>query len=220
MIYIDKDEGVAVVAQCYFSTKYRQSAPANKASDLNTAVGWLIQRPINELPEKIKSSAIELRDGIQVGLINNLFFWYIHNCPESHNVKQELITVENTVNTALKNNYPNKKIKVQALEVGSSCLEEWYNDTLTPILVSDKYTIEIEGGFEVICPKWKAYVTAIPAKFLFTVYRKHKTRLFSANIRDYLGSRKSDININHCIKRTAENEPQDFMVYNNGLTSL
>jgi len=38
IIYIDPDEGHAVLAQCYYSTRTRSSAPANKASDLNTAV--------------------------------------------------------------------------------------------------------------------------------------------------------------------------------------
>jgi hypothetical protein len=67
---------------------------------------------------------------------------------------------------------------------------------------------------------WEAYVTAIPAKFLYTQYRKHKARLFSANVRDYLGSRKTDANINYGIKRTAAENPGDFWVYNNGLTLL
>jgi len=44
--------------------------------------------------------------------------------------------------------------------------------------------------------------------------------LFSANIRDYLGSRLSDSNINNGIKATAENEPHNFWVFNNGVTAL
>ena len=43
LIFIDRDEGIAVVAQCYRSSKERRSAPANKAADLNTAIGWLLQ---------------------------------------------------------------------------------------------------------------------------------------------------------------------------------
>jgi hypothetical protein len=44
--------------------------------------------------------------------------------------------------------------------------------------------------------------------------------LFSANLRDYLGSRASDSNINNGIKNTAENEPENFWVFNNGVTAL
>ena len=220
IIYLDRDDGIAVVAQCYQSEKAKQSAPSNKASDLNTAASWLLQRPIDELPDRLRSSATELRDGLTDGTITDLHFWYIHNLPESDNVKQELITVEATATAALTSNYAGKKVKVQALEVGEAKLDEWYQDTLTPILVSDEFKIPIVGGFEVSGSKWNAYVTAIPARFLFNTYRKHKTRLFSANVRDYLGSRKSDANINHGIKRTAGESPQDFWVFNNGLTIL
>ncbi|MCK5193768.1 MAG: AIPR family protein, partial [Desulfobulbaceae bacterium] len=41
-----------------------------------------------------------------------------------------------------------------------------------------------------------------------------------ANIRDYLGSRSSDSNINNGIKSSIENDPNNFWVLNNGLTIL
>ncbi len=220
IIYIDKDDGIAVIAQCYQTSKAKTCAPSNKACDLNTAVGWLLQRPIAELPDRLRSSATELRNGINDGTITELHLWYIHNLPESENVKDELITVENTAHTAIKSCHPGKRVRVKALEVGSTKLDEWYNDTLTPILVSDQFKILVDGGFEIQSEGWKAYVTAIQVKFLYNVYRKHKTRLFSANVRDYLGSRKSDANINYGIKRTAESDPLDFWVFNNGLTIL
>lgn len=44
--------------------------------------------------------------------------------------------------------------------------------------------------------------------------------MFSANIRGYLGSRDVDANINNGIKRTANDEPARFFVYNNGITAL
>ncbi|MCJ7651711.1 MAG: AIPR family protein [Candidatus Lokiarchaeota archaeon] len=52
----------------------------------------------------------------------------------------------------------------------------------------------------------------------FNMYKAVK--LFSANIRDYLGSRKDDANINNGIKETAILEPEKFWVYNNGITAL
>ncbi len=39
-------------------------------------------------------------------------------------------------------------------------------------------------------------------------------------MREYLGSRKSDSNINHGIKNTASNNPEDFFIFNNGITAL
>lgn len=220
IVFINKDDAVAVIAQCYLSTKDRASAPANKASDLNTAVGWLIQRPIEELPNRVKSAAKELRDNIEDGTIKKICLWYIHNLPESDNVLKELQTVESTAQAALKLSYPKISVNVQALEVGENKLEEWYQDTQSPILVSDKIKIPIENGFEVNGPEWKSYVTYVPARLLSRLHKKYKTRLFSANVRDYLGSRDIDANINHGIKRTIEETPENFLVYNNGVTAL
>lgn len=220
LVHIDRDEGVAVIAQCYRAARSGQAAPSNKASDLNTAVGWLIQRPLEELPSRLRSAGEALREAIIDGAVTDIFIWYVHNRPESSNVHDELLTVEATLTTALKSAFPSKELTTQVVEVGETKLEEWYGDTQSPILVTDSFQIPIKDGYEVSTEKWSAYVTAIPAKFLYTQYRKHRTRLFSANVRDYLGSRKSDANINYGIKATAENTPEDFWVYNNGLTLL
>jgi hypothetical protein len=220
IIYIDPNEGYAVLAQCYYSTKPKASAPANKASDLNTAVGWLLQRPHDDLPVRLRPAATELRQAIIDGSLQNLHVWYIHNLRESHNVSQELVTVEHTIDAALKSHFPGKKVRVSTIEVGTSTLDEWYGETQSPILVSEEFKIRISAGFEVKGAKWKAYVTTIPGRFLYRVYRKHHAKLFSANVREYLGSRKSDANINNGIKQSAQEAPADFWVFNNGLTIL
>ncbi|MBA3035921.1 MAG: hypothetical protein FP814_05440, partial [Desulfobacterium sp.] len=220
IVYIDPDEGHAVLAQCYNSEKPRQSAPSNKASDLNTAVGWLLQRPHAELPERLRPAATELRQAILEGVLQDLHVWYIHNLPESENVRQELVTVEHTIDAALKSHFPGKKIRVSTLEVGTATFDEWYGETQSPILVSEQFSIRIAAGFEVVGKKWKAYVTTVPGRFLYRAYRKHRTKIFSANVREYLGSRRSDANINNAIKHSAQEAPADFWVYNNGLTVL
>lgn len=220
IVHIDKDEQIAVVAQCYFSTKTKPSAPANKASDLNTGISWLLQRPANELPPRLRPAALELRASIIDGSVSEIHIWYVHNLPESENVRQELLTVEHTADSALQNHFPGKKVKLFAQEVGQAKLEEWYNDTQSPILVSDKIEFTIQDGFEVNGAKWKAFVTAMPGHLLHKLYKKHGAKLFSANVRDYLGSRRSDANINNGIKRSASDTPDDFWVFNNGLTVL
>ena len=220
IVYIDPDEGHAVLAQCYHSSKPKQSAPANKASDLNTAVGWLLQRPHSDLPERLRPVATELRQAIIDDLVQDLHVWYLHNLPESDNVKQELLTVEQTIDAALRSHFPGKKIHVSTLEVGSSTLDEWYGETQSPILVSDTFRIRISAGFEITGNKWKAYVTTVPGRFLYSAFRKHRAKIFSANVRDYLGSRRSDANINNGIKQSAQQSPADFWVFNNGLTVL
>ena len=191
LVYIDRDESVAVIAQCYRSMKERASAPANKASDLNTAIGWLLQRNIEDLPKRLQSTAGELRQCLIEGMITDSQVWYVHNLPESTNVQSEILTVESSLCLALKSSFAGKSISTQVLEVGDAKLDEWYADTQSPILVTDSFRIPIPDGFQMKATNWTAYVTAIPAKFLFTQYRKHKARLFSANVRDYLGSRRA-----------------------------
>jgi len=220
IVYIDKDEGIAVIAQCYFSAKEKREAPSNKASDLNTAISWLIQRPLDELPDRIVSSAQQLRDGIESKEIREIYVWYIHNLPESDNVLNELKAVEDNAKAALLHQYPDSKIAIHALEVGKERICEWYDETLSPILVNDEFEIDTKHGFEIDGPEWSAYVTSVEARFLYRQYKKYKTQLFSANVRDYLGSRVSDSNINNGIKKTADNEPDNFWVFNNGLTVL
>jgi len=220
IVYINKDDAVAVVIQCYFSATEKKEAKANKASDLNTAISWLLQRPLTELPARLYSSARELRESINSGEIKNLNIWYVHNLPESKNVETELITVEATANSAIQTCFKGKRVDINGLEVGQRKLEEWYTETQSPILVNDAFTIENPQGYEIAGPEWKAYVTAIPAKFLYRQFKKYKTKLFSANVRDYLGSRVSDSNINNGIKRSAETDAANFWVFNNGLTIL
>lgn len=220
LIFIDKEEGVVVVAQCYSSTKPKQSAPANKASDLNTAVAWLLQRELTELPDRLRSAAKELRSAISEGEIKRLEIWYVHNLPESKNVKDELVTVEHSAKSMINDIQTNSKIDISGLEIGSEKLEEWYRETLSPILVNDEIKFEIETGFTISEGGWKAYVAPISAKQLHRLYKIHKTKLFSANVRDYLGSRKSDANINNGIKSTAQTAPENFWVFNNGITIL
>lgn len=90
IVYVDRDEGAAVIAQCYFSKNAtRASAPANKASDLNTAVGWLLQTPLSRLPVRLRSAAVQLRDALNDGAVTELHVWYVHNLPESKNVRDE-----------------------------------------------------------------------------------------------------------------------------------
>ena len=220
LIFIDREEGVAVLAQCYFSTKERRSAPANKASDLNTAVAWLLQREVAELPERLRSAATELRLAIADGDIQRFEAWYVHNLPESTNVEDELSTVAVTAKTVIDALHPTSRVSISTSEIGRGTLEAWYLETLSPILVNDEVKIDVESGFVLRTGAWQAYITAVPARVLHRLYNKHKTRLFSANVRDYLGSRRSDANINNGIKRTAQSSPEDFWVFNNGITVL
>lgn len=221
LVFINEEEEFAVLAQCYFSSKERQEAPANKASDLNIALAWLLQRELNDVPERIKSSAQQIRALIKQSKIKTLYVWYVHNLPHSENVSKELVTVQQTANTILQHDFPESKITVHALEVGAERLTEWYSESLSPILVDETFNIKVnDGGYEVSGNNWSAFCTTIQGKDLSRAYKKHKLKIFSANVRDYLGSRSSDSNINNGIRTSAENSSAEFWAFNNGVTIL
>jgi hypothetical protein len=222
LVYIDSELGYAVIAQTYISDDMtKKGAPANKASDLNTAASWLLNPPLKDLPETIRPHAEALRSAIQNKKIKALYIWYVHNLPESKNVNKELATVEHTVQTAIKANFAGCVLEeIQTLEVGSSILEKWYKSLQAPILISDQFEIPIVGGYEVKGTDWKAYVTTIPARWLYERFKEFKDDIFSANVRGYMGSRPKDANINYFIKYTSGKDPQHFWVFNNGITAL
>jgi hypothetical protein len=220
LVYIDGESGEAVIAQGYLSQKDRDEAPANKASELNTAVTWLLTRQIEDLPDRLKSAARELRQRINNNEIKKITVWYSHNCQESENVNQELISVEHTLSSILREHYPDKNIESHSKEVGLETLEAWYQSLTIPILMTDEILFSNCDGFQNSGENWTSFSTSIQASKLYDLYQTHNTHLFSANVRDYLGSRKSDSNINNGIKDSAISASSNFFVYNNGITAL
>ena len=220
LVFINVDKKEAIIAQGYYSATFKKEAPANKASDLNTAITWLLARDIKDVPARLKSAAKELRQKITDGEVTKISLWYSNNSIESHNVVQELKSAESTLHSTLKNHFPGKDIECSHLEIGLDTLNTWYSSLTIPILVTDKIEVDDSIGFETEGPDWTSYTTSFPAEKLWELYRSHNTLLFSANVRDYLGSRKADSNINNGIKETASSTPSQFFVYNNGITAL
>lgn len=224
LVYIDKENHIAVIAQGYFCKKsdLPSEAPANKASDLNTAVAWLLSTPVKDLPtELLRSAATELRLALKNKEINSIEFWYSHNLPESSNVNNELNAVTRNAQNAIRQNFEEcTDINISALEIGVSAISDLYKSLTTPILVPEKLCVSIAKGFDVATADWRAFITTVPADWLYNLFKKHDSKLFSANIRGYLGSRNADANINNGIKKTAQDDPDHFCVFNNGITAI
>lgn len=221
LIHIDTEEKFAVIAQAYMSeNEGKREANANKASDLNTAIAWILGMPIEKLPDSIKDQAEELQEAIKKGSILVIHIWYVHNCHESKNVEMALETVTHTAKNILDSRFPDHNVELHSQELGLNRIDALYKSIQIPILVEDSFDIPINGGFEVRENDWLAFVTYIPAKLLYDWFKKYEELLLSANVREYLGSRKADDNINHGIKNTAENDPGNFWVYNNGISAL
>jgi hypothetical protein len=220
IFFFDKEEGRCVIAQCYMATKPKTSAPANKASDLNTAISWLLNSPLGSVPEELRANALELRLAIKNEELKELCIWYVHNCPESKNVSNELAAVEHAADTAVRHINKSGNVRVLAREFGTKQFARLYRASGSPILVTEDIKTTISNGYEIKGLDWSAYQTFVSGALIYDLFSKYRTDLFSANVRDYLGSRESDANINNGIKETAVGSPDNFWVYNNGITAL
>jgi len=223
VIYINADERYAVIAQSYKAVDLKKAgAKANKASDLNTAMAWLLSAEISTIPSNLQSYAHDLRSLIQANGIDELHIWYVHNLPETAAVQDELTTVKSATQDILKANYPNSTMSLNVAEVGVETISTWYKASTTPILVTAQFELKIDSKnrFEVKSDNWQSVVTYVSTKWIHTLFKKYQQDLFSANIRGYLGSVKKDNNINHTMKRTAETTPLNFFVFNNGITAI
>lgn len=220
IFYLDKEEGRCIIAQCYLSAKARAAAPANKASDLNTAIAWLLATPLNEVPEELRANAAELRRLIKNDELAELGIWYVHNWPESKNVIDELRAVEHAANSSVRHLNADSNAQVFGREFGSKQFPRLYHASGSPILVTSDIKATVADGYLIQGSDWSAYQTYVSGALIYGLFAEHKTDLFSANVRDYLGSRESDANINNGIKETAIDSPDNFWVYNNGITAL
>ncbi|ALV01396.1 AIPR family protein [Bacillus velezensis] len=224
VIYLDREEGIIVLAQSFFTQKVATTAKGNKASDLNTAISWLLLAKDKNLPDIIKPRAMEVRDAIREGVIEKFEVWYIHNCPESEPISEELKQVELSTRLAmdeiLKQLDVKHEVKVEAIEIGLNKLERLYKSSKNTILVTDEFDIRTSGGYYESTGEWEVFSCNVSAAWIYDMYKEHADDLYSANVRQYLGSRKTVSNINYNIKNTVKDTPENFLVYNNGITAL
>ena len=215
IIYIDEAEGIACIAQGTTATDWgKTEALANKASDLNTAVAWLLQQPIVEVPEKIRGHAELLREGLNQGTITKLIFAYAHNAYESANVERELQATRELVNGL----EITKQCDVEVVELGLSKIEALYLASPGTIQVTHEFQFPAAQYIKEEGCGWKAFVISINGAKLFDLYEAHQSALFSANLRDFLGARRATRHVNNTIKTTAESESGVFYIFNNGIT--
>lgn len=222
LLHIDKEAHVAIIAQGYMAKDMtKKEAKSKKASDLNTAATWLLKQDTSDLPQTLKSAGIELISSIKNEEINAIEFWYVHNLPESKNVERELEKVTETAHALIKKNFPGITIeRITHKEYGINKIEELFKSTKVPIKVDRKFKIKIEKGFFINTDKYTSFITYLTGDWLKTQYDTFGKDLFSANIRDYLGSRESKENINNQIKNTAKELSEEFFAYNNGITAI
>ncbi|MCH4021987.1 MAG: AIPR family protein [Acetobacter sp.] len=220
VVYIDRDQRMAVIAQSYRSDTPKQCARDGKAATLRQAMSYLVEVPIQNVPERLQASAGTLRSALDDGTIDQLYIWFVHNCPGSLNVTQELAAVSETASSMISSRFSENKINIFVEEISSEKLEKLYTETSTPILVNDVIEFDSVPGMSFKEGDWECIVAPLNLKVLQDLYKKYKTDFFSANVRDFLGVKSGDSNINYQMQKSLNDKPFNFFVYNNGLTVL
>ncbi|SEJ51350.1 AIPR family protein [Demequina mangrovi] len=223
VVYVDRDLHTAVLVQGYESTAptNKRQARGAKASSVHQAITWLLG-DIDEadVPERLRSARNELHQALADGAIASIEVWFVHNLPESAQIKQELNASAVGARHMVSARYSGVDLDVSGTEIGLETLGDRYLGSLTPVLVTDPFVVPVSGAFTEKGENWTAVCTSLPAGWLHEQFAAHKERLFSANVRGYLGSTRSQNNINNGIQDTVRNEPQQFWAYNNGITAL
>ncbi len=223
IFHIDLNERYAIIAQCYLSTEWgRAAAPAGKAADLNTATTWLLSADPSNIPPALRARALDLRQAILEGDIDRIELLYIHNCHESNNVREELAVAARGTRdlvTALTGE-TSPPVTVAYRELGLESIEDLYSSADKEILIEGWLDVPTAPLIEERGESWHAVLTSVPGEWLKGLHTAHGNRLFSANYRDYLGSSQRKGNINYQITQTADAEPGNFWVFNNGVTAL
>jgi hypothetical protein len=214
-IYLDRDAKRVIFAQGFLSNSAKDSAPANKASDLNTAAAWLLSGDLEGVPDTLRSVIADCRAAISEGDVEGIELLFVHNLPESINVARELQTAAQHLQRVL----DRSTIQVTARELGNSKIEHLFATQESHIDVKDQIELPSKVLFTESGPKWDASVASVPGLWLHNLYAEYQDRLFSANYRGFLGiSRRRRINTG--IRQSAETKPEDFWVFNNGITLL
>ncbi len=215
-ILLDRDAKRILFAQGYYGSAKKDSAPANKAADLNTAAAWLLSGQLSEVPEQLRPVIEECRAALEEGEVESIELLYVHNFPESVNVTKELQTAASHLRKALGDG---TGISVVTRELGSSAIENFFASQESHIDVKDEIMCPARPEFEETGPKWSASIMSIPGIWLHELFAKYGDRLFSANYRGFLGITKRR-RINSQIRASAESQEKDFWVFNNGITLL
>lgn len=214
-IFHDIDARRIVFAQGYMSTKNSDSAPANKASDLNTACAWLLAGDVSLVPAKLREIILACRSAIEQGEVDFIDLLYVHNLPESVNVSRELQTAEEYLRT----NIANDRVLVKSHEFGRSKIQHLLAAQDSHIEVMDKIPFPGKLGIVEKGGTWNAAVTTISGSWVHELYAKYGDKLYSANYRGFLGA-DGRRRVNSGIRESIEKTPADFWAFNNGITIL
>lgn len=221
--WLDRTQKRVIIAQGTESIDWKDGTPAiNKASDLNTALTWLFDSdPKTIAREDVRAAAEELRLAIAEGDVQDVEVYYFHNHPAAPGVDVELNAVRGNLLGKVKalGSPAADDIQVTVAQIDRDSAAARLRSRFSAIAVADEIRLVLDADVQTIqSAKWKALMGPIGAPLLVDLVAKYGTALYSANIRDYLGARRSAHNINEQIRKTAAEDPDKFWVFNNGVT--
>lgn len=225
LFHLDLDSGCALIAQGYESADWDRVDPlSNKASDLNTAIAWLLDAPLSTIPRPaVRAAAEQLREALDLGGVHTVEVYYVHNCRRTRNVDDELATVEASLRNKLESwaKRTGSPISAMARQLSLEDVVALYDSRHSFIRVRDKVSIATDSPPQwVTGPSWQAVYTTVRGEDLVKPVDKYGEQIYTANIRDYLGWRASARNINRQITETASQDPDNFWVFNNGVSLI
>lgn len=223
--HIAWDTGCAIVAQAYDAVSPKaKEPPAGKAADLNTALSWLLDSDLADIPRPdVRAAAQQLRDALDSGDVHTLEVYYVHNLRSSGNVDAELRTVRASLLKRLEARQGRiaRPIDATVSQLGLPEVIALYEARHSPIRIQDQLTIPSDVDPQVVTgANWRSACVTVPAESLVGLVGQYGQTLFSANLRDYLGERAHTSNINRRIAETAIDAPDNFWVFNNGITLI
>lgn len=215
-VYLDLANQKIILAQGYYAAAAnKDTAPANKASDLNTGAAWLVSGNLDQVPVAIRPAITGCRNALADGDVDTIELLYVHNLPESTNVTRELQTAAQHLKLAL----AIPTLAVVGRELGTFAIENLFLAQDSQIAVKEEVACPAKIEFEEEGPNWHAVILNVPGAWLKDLFQRHGDALFSANYRGFLGITKRK-RINTSIMTTAKDSPENFWVFNNGITLL
>lgn len=225
ILFVNREQASIVLIQAYEAQTFKTSAKGNKGADLSYALGVLLTSPESDIPEGIRPHVLDAREAMKSGEINMIHAWYLHNLPESQQIKQQMQPIVEPAKAQLLA-YQNHdfKIDLNIKEIGLETLDLFYKSSKQAIIIDKEFTFDPpRDGFLISNDDWDSFITTIRGDWLANLYRNHNnTELFSANVRGFMGANKKDNDkvINAGIQESAAVSPLDFFVFNNGITAL
>ncbi len=223
ILMTDRESKQIYLIQSYQSAIFRpQGAKPSKAQETSYAETALLSADIDNIPLRIREQVSDAREALRNKEVDKINVWFIHNCPETEECERPLHSIGRAIMDKIKAIYQIENLRVSSKQMGLNSLDELYNSQHSPILISDKISLtDIHGFYQSSDTHWASFSTFVTGKFIKDLYSSYgEDRLFSANVRSYLGSNKKDLSINKEIQNTAKSHPQNFFVFNNGITAL